>query len=82
MIIGKANQMRDEADMMGKKIEAYWIREHKWFFKWDLTHEEIALFDMENDPKNDWNVAPKYPDLVKQFQRTIDQWRKNPELVD
>lgn len=82
MIIGKANQMRDEADMMGKKIEAYWIREHKWFFKWNLTHEEIALFDMENDPKNDWNVAPKYPDLVKQFQRTIDQWRKNPELVD
>lgn len=76
IIIGKATQMRSEDDMMGMKIEAYWARTNDWFFQWNLTLETIALFDMNKDPRNDNNLAEANPDLVKEFQRKIENWKQ------
>ena len=81
-IIGKATQIRDEADMMGKKIEAYWVRDQDWFFRWNLTLDEKALFDMKNDPNNDYDLVQKYPERVEEYIETIENWKKNPTLVD
>ncbi|MEO1031278.1 MAG: sulfatase-like hydrolase/transferase [Bacteroidota bacterium] len=75
IIIGKATQMRSEADMMGMKIEAYWARTKDWFFQWNLTTETIGLFDMTTDPRNDNNLAETHPEKVKEFQQKIEQWK-------
>ena len=75
IIIGKAKQMRSEEDMMGMKIEAYWARTNDWFFKWNLTTETIGLYDMTTDPRNDNNLAETQPDMVKEFQRKIEDWK-------
>lgn len=75
IIIGKATQMRSEADMMGMKIEAYWARTDDWFFQWNLTTETIGLFDMKNDPRNDNNLAETHPEKVKAFQEKIENWK-------
>ncbi|WP_422105187.1 sulfatase [Winogradskyella sp.] len=75
IIIGKATQMRSEADMMGMKIEAYWARTKDWFFQWNLTTETIGLFDMTTDPRNDNNLVETHPEKVKEFQQKIEQWK-------
>lgn len=75
IIIGKATQMRSEDDMMGMKIEAYWARTDDWFFQWNLTTKTIGLYDMNKDPRNDNNLAESNPDLVKEFQQKIENWK-------
>ncbi|MDT0557978.1 sulfatase-like hydrolase/transferase [Ichthyenterobacterium sp. W332] len=75
IIIGQATQMRSEDDMMGMKIEAYWARTNNWFFQWNLTLESIALYDMNNDSRNDTNLAETYPEKVKAFQGRIEAWK-------
>ncbi|WP_111683630.1 sulfatase family protein [Winogradskyella tangerina] len=75
IIIGKATQMRSEEDMMGMKIEAYWARSNDWFFQWNLTTETIGLFDMNEDPRNDNNLADTHPEMVKDFQQKIEKWK-------
>ena len=74
-IIGKVGVMRSEDDMMGKKVEGYWMRTADYFFNWNMTTGERALFDMEKDPNNDRNLADLNPELVKQFSQEILSWR-------
>ena len=76
IIIGKATQMRSEDDMMGMKIEAYWARTEDWFFQWNLTLETIAIFDMNNDPRNDINLADSHPELIQDFKAKIEAWKQ------
>jgi len=76
IIIGKATQMRSEEDMMGMKIEAYWARTDDWFFQWNLTTSTISLFDMNTDPRNDYNLAEANPELVEDFQSKIEAWKQ------
>lgn len=76
IIIGKATQMRSDTDVMGMKIEAYWARNADYFFQWNLTLNTIALFDMNNDPRNDNNIADAYPELVDEFKREIESWKQ------
>lgn len=80
IIIGQATQMRSEDDMMGMKIEAYWARTENWFFQWNITLETIALFDMNEDPNNDHNLAETYPDIVKDFKAKIEAWKRERNL--
>jgi len=75
IIIGKATQMRSEEDHMGMKIEAYWARNNDWFFSWNLTLKTIELFDMQQDAKNEHNLASEHPDIVQMFQTEIEEWK-------
>ncbi|MFC2084711.1 sulfatase [Bacteroidota bacterium] len=75
-IIGNINQIRWEGDMMGKNIEGYWLRNKDWFFSWNCTDSTKALFDMNQDPLNNKNLADDYPELVEKFSRKITEWEK------
>ncbi|MEL6852825.1 MAG: sulfatase-like hydrolase/transferase, partial [Bacteroidota bacterium] len=76
VIIGEISQTRSEEDMMGRKLEGYWLRNAQWFFRWNATDEIKGLFDMEKDPRNDHDLAADYPELVKDFTQQINDWRK------
>jgi len=75
IILGNSNKIRSEADMMGQDVEAYWLRTSEWFFKWNLTLKEVALFDMQSDPRNNHNLAKQNPDLVQKYQTAIEGWK-------
>lgn len=77
IIIGKATQMRSEADMMGMKIEAYWARTNEWFFKWNLTTGVIGLYDMKKDQKNNTNLAEEHLEVVMDFKNKVEAWKKD-----
>lgn len=38
-IIGNITQSRSETDMMGRKLEGYWIRDKNWFVNWNATDD-------------------------------------------
>ncbi len=81
-IIGKVNQIRSEEDMMGKKVEAYWLRNKDWFFKWNLTLDETALFDMNKDPNNDHNLSGDNNDIVNEFKKSIHKWKEKRSITN
>ena len=47
-----------------KKVEAYWLRNKDWFFKWNLTSNQVGLFDMKSDPYNDTDVSTRNAEMV------------------
>ena len=75
-IIGDVEQIRWEGDMMGRNIEGYWIRTEGWFFKWNVTTKEKALFDMKKDPNNDQDLSEDHPDLVEKYTNRILNWKE------
>ena len=59
---------KDPNNVMGDHVEGYWVREDNWFLRWHVTHDELELFDLNTDLRNDNNVADQHPDVVAQLQ--------------
>ncbi|MBX2819145.1 MAG: sulfatase-like hydrolase/transferase [Rhodothermaceae bacterium] len=74
-IVGRATQLRSEDDMMGRKAKVYWIRQDEWFLNWDTETGEKQLFNVQNDPREDTNVASQHPERVDALTARIESWR-------
>ena len=74
-IIGNITTTRSFQDMMGKPTEGYWIRDEEWFLNWNITENQIGLFDMKNDQNNDVNLASEKPERVNAMIRKIKDWK-------
>ncbi len=74
-IIGNITQSRSETNMMGRKLEGYWIRDKNWFFNWNVTDDVFGLFNMNKDPLNNKNLEEQYSDLVKSYSKKVMDWR-------
>ncbi len=81
-IIGCIEQERWEGDMMGRKTEGYWIRKEQYFFNWDATRDEMKLFDLENDPQNNYNIAQDNPQQTKLFLEKLKNWRNDKRTLN
>jgi len=80
VIIGNTTSHRDPLNVMGRPVEGYWLRDKNWFFRWNVTENEVGLFDMKNDPNNDKNLVEENPDLVGLFSQKIEAWKKTKNL--
>lgn len=76
-IVGRATQLRWEGDMMGRRAKAYWIRRDNWFFSWDTETGEKNLFDVQDDPREDTNLAEDHLELVEDLTARIQAWRSS-----
>ena len=74
-IIGNITQVRSEEDMMGKKLEGYWVRTPKWFMNWNMNNGEKALFDMTVDAQNNFNIQLENLEVVDQLTSEISIWK-------
>jgi len=78
-LMGDIIQLYDYEDstfFMGKPAEGYWLRTPKYHFVWDITHDEELLFDMENDPQNDNNIAYANQEIIAVFKDKLIRWKK------
>lgn len=75
-IIGNISQTRWEGDMMGRKLEGYWVRNKNWFYSYNATDSVHSLFDMNNDATNDNNLASQYSDQTTKFFERIKAWKE------
>lgn len=75
-ILGNVTQIRWEGDMMGKRVNGYWLRNKDWFFSWNATLNTKELYDMNKDPQNNNNLAKEKPELVEKFSKKLEIYQK------
>ena len=62
---------RDPNEVMGRHVEGYWIRQDHWFMRWHVTDNEIELFDLRNDRRNEYNRSDEFPKVVSILQKKL-----------
>ena len=78
-ILGNITQTRWEGDMMGRKLDGYWMRTKDWFFNWNATDSVYSLYDMNKDPRNNIDLAEAHPEKVMEFKAKIIEWKEQFE---
>lgn len=76
-IIGSVSKLRSEADVMGRDVEGYWLRNKDWFFNWNVTDGLVGLYDMQTDQANDKDLSEQHPKLVEDFKEKIIIWKND-----
>ena len=61
-------------DHMGKSLGGYYRRDHRWHFVWLPESDNIALWDIENDPEQLRDVSGSEPERIETFKRDIQVW--------
>ena len=81
LIEGKTNALRDfvqgnvvstrsdkPGEVMGRHVEGYWVRKDNWFMRWHVTDDQLELFDLTADLRNDNDVAGEFPGVVEELK--------------
>ncbi|MEM9680330.1 MAG: sulfatase-like hydrolase/transferase, partial [Bacteroidota bacterium] len=70
-----STRSRDPQNVMGRHVEGYWVRKDNWFLRWHLTDDEVELFDLTKDLRNNNNVADDFPDALGELKRLADTYK-------
>ena len=69
-------------DHMGAPRSGYYRRDQRWHFVWLPKSDEVALYDLKNDPGQLTDVASQNVSLVEAFKVDIGAWRRTYETAD
>lgn len=64
-----------EETLMGLHVEGYWVRKGPWFLRWHVTDNELELFDLRNDLRNEHNVAEKHPEVLQELHEIAKTYK-------
>jgi len=56
-----------------KPIDGIRTSKYKYFRKLDDPNQNVHLFDLENDPLEEQNIATTKPDVVEKMEKTMNQ---------
>ena len=70
-IYGNSKKMRDESDEMGRDVENLWLRKGNWFFRWNLTDDELYLYDVLNDPYCNLNLITEQTNISEDLKSIL-----------
>jgi uncharacterized sulfatase len=62
-------------EVMGRHVEGYWVRKDNWFLRWHVTDDQVELFDLTNDLRNNTNVAGEFPSVVEELQAVAQSYK-------
>ena len=62
---------------MGRHVEGYWVRKNNWFLRWHKTDNQIELFDLTNDLRNNNDVSAELPGVVEELHEIARKYRKD-----
>lgn len=65
----------DPNNVMGDHVSGYWVREGAWFLRWHVDREEIELFNVLDDPRNDHNLAEAHPEVLERMMAHAKAYR-------
>ncbi len=69
-------------DHMGAPRQGYYRRDLRWHFVWMRDTDDVALYDLRNDPGQLHDVAADHPQTVRGFKTDIETWRATYELAE
>ena len=55
-------------EVMGRHVEGYWVRKGNWFLRWHVTDNDLELFDLTKDLRNNIDVSNEFPNVVKELK--------------
>lgn len=62
-------------EVMGRHIEGYWVRKDNWFLRWHVTDNQIELFDLTKDLRNDIDVSKEFPAVVDNLKNRAKAYK-------
>ena len=76
-----STRSQDPKNVMGRHVEGYWVRKDNWFLRWHVTDNELELFDLSKDLRNDNDVAKDYPDVTAELKKLAEDYKaeKGPD---
>jgi arylsulfatase len=66
----------DPKNVMGDHVNGYWIREDNWFLRWHETKNELELFDLNTDLRNDHDVSKEHPEVLNQLWDKLKTYKE------
>ena len=69
-------------DHMGGALNGYYRRDLRWHFVWLPETDEVALYDLQNDPGQRNDVSKQHVGMVAGFTADIERWREKYEPRD
>ena len=66
---------QDPNNVMGDHVEGYWIRKDNWFLRWHVTHDELELFDLNTDLRNDRDISGEQGMVLDQLWNRLRQYK-------
>ncbi|MGC6478862.1 MAG: sulfatase [Flavobacteriaceae bacterium] len=66
----------DPKNVMGDHVNGYWIRQDQWFLRWHETKNEVELFDLTTDLRNDNDVSKDYPEVTAMLLDQLEAYKK------
>ena len=76
-VIGNITQTRWEGDMMGRRLDGYWMRTNEWFYSYNATDSIHSLYNMLDDPRNNLNLSKEKPGLVREMYEKVLKWKED-----
>ncbi len=70
------SRSKDPENVMGRTIEAYWVRMDTWFLPWHKTDDELELFDLNYDTLSNTNLIESYPQVTNEMMSYIQAYRE------
>ncbi|MCI4667121.1 MAG: sulfatase-like hydrolase/transferase [Bacteroidia bacterium] len=70
-----STRSRDPKEVMGRHVEGYWVRKDNWFLRWHVTDNEVELFDLNNDLRNDHDVSDKHPEAFQELKKLAEDYK-------
>lgn len=62
-------------EVMGRHVEGYWVRQDHWFLRWHVTDDELELFDLNKDLRNEVDVAAEFPAVAEKLQTLAKNYK-------
>jgi arylsulfatase A-like enzyme len=59
---------------LSARAPALMARTERWHYIWNTETGEDALYDMQQDPHEERNIAAQHPDVVRQLRERIEAW--------
>lgn len=84
-LVGQAHVHRADSTFRGDRVEgeardlvrpqdAFYARNHDWYYVWLPSTDEHALYDLTRDPRALANLADERPETVTELRGAIEAW--------
>ena len=66
--------------VMGRHIEGYWVRKDNWFLRWHVTDNQLELFDLTTDLRNNKDISKEFPAVVEELKSLAETYKAEKGL--
>jgi len=63
-------------EVMGRHVEGYWLRKDNWFLRWHVTDDQVELFDLTSDLRNNNDLSKELPSVAENLLKIAKTYKE------